>query len=324
MKILFYSFDYLTQSPIDYFLILSGDQLYNIDFHQIINFAIQSEADVVVAALPVPLEEATRMGILKVNDNHFITDFHEKPQEKDLLKTLISRLKPSEKTRAHTSKTSCYLGSMGIYVFRKKALYQIIKEDQSIDFGKHLIPRLVQEGRAAAFFYEGYWKDIGTIRSFYDANLALVDSSSPFDFYDEKRPIFSRNHNLPPAKFSNSQVKNALICDGAIIKSSKITHSIIGPGTVIEKDSVIKNSYLMGNSYYQSPVDAPPFLPSNPRIGEGCVIKGCIIDKNVTIGKRVKLLNINNLTNYDGKNIFIRDQVIVVPTGAIIPDDFII
>lgn len=316
--------DYLLESPVEYFLILSGDQLYNLNFRKMVRFAKEKDVDLVVASLPVTAQEASRMGILKVDSQDFITDFYEKPQDKALLQKLRSSSNVIERAGVDPSSKRQYLGSMGIYLFKRKALVDLITQDEREDFGKHLIPTKLQSGKVAAFLYDGYWEDIGTIETFYEANMALTEAQSPFNFYNEKQPIFSFRYDLPPAKWSHTQVKQALVCEGSILEADEISHSIIGPRTVIHKGSIIRDSYMMGNDYYVSTVSDHHRLPSTPHIGEDCIIHKAIIDKNVQIGKGVQLINKQKLSHFNGDNIFIRDGIIIVPRGAVVPDGFIL
>lgn len=317
--------DYLLESPVEYFLILSGDQLYNINFQEMIRFAQEKDVDVVVAALPVNGQDASRLGILKVDQNNNITDFYEKPQDKATLQKL--RSSPEVLERACRTTSTCkrqYLGSMGIYLFKRKALVDLLMKDVRADFGKHLIPTKVQQGSIAAFLYDGYWEDIGTIQSFYQANMALTNHEPLFHFHNETRPIFTSRYDLPPAKFSHTQIQQTILCEGAIIDADEISKSLIGPRAIIHKGSIIRDTYVMGNDYYTSTVCDVNRLPTSPQIGENCIIKKAIIDKNVHIGKGVQLINKQKLTNYDGENIYVRDGIIIVPRGATLPDGFIL
>lgn len=316
--------DYLLESPVEYFLILSGDQLYNINFQQMLSFAKNSNADVVVAALPVNVEDAKRMGILKVNEDNFITHFHEKPQDPAILNFLKSPSEVIERVGVPLASKRNYLGSMGIYLFKRKALADLLLKDEREDFGKHLIPTQVQTGRIAAFLYDGYWEDIGTIETFYQANMALTQPNPAFSFHDEERPIFTCRYDLPPAKFSNTQIKQTILCEGVIVEADEITNSILGTRTVIHKGSIIRDSYIMGNDYYESTVRDHHRLPLKPQIGENCIISRTIVDKNACIGKGVQLINKHKLTYYNSDNLFIRDGIIIVPRGATIPDGFIL
>lgn len=315
--------DYFIDTPVDYFLILSGDQLYNMDFEEMLHFAKESDADLVIASLPVVEKDTKRMGILQIDENNFISAFKEKPQDKTELDAM--RLSKSQMQRLEITSSSKlnYLGSMGIYLFKRKALIDLLLKDPREDFGKHLIPTQITEGNTAAYIYKGYWEDIGTIESFYKANMALTDLHPLFDCYDEDRKIFTSPTNLPGAKIFNTLVNNSIICEGAFIEADEINHSIIGPRTTIKKGCIIRDSYLMGNDFYD-PQIASPRLPEKFQIGENSIIRNAIIDKHVSIGNGVQLLNKSKLVNHDGDNVYIRDGIIVVPRGATIPDGFVL
>lgn len=316
--------DYLLESPVEYFLVLSGDQLYNINFSEMVSAAKTMDADVMIAALPVNSQDATRMGILKVNNRNFITDFCEKPQDPSVLQKLRSSNEIFERMGISSDSNRHFLGSMGIYLFKRKALVDLLMSDTREDFGKHLIPTQLEKGKVAAYLYDGYWEDIGTIETFYKANMALTTLNPPFRLHNESKPIFACRYDLPPAKFSDTQIKQSILCEGAIVEADELSHCILGPRTIIHKGSIIRDSYLMGNDYYESAVQDHSRLPPCPHIGESCIISRTIIDKNVKIGKGVQLINKQKLTHYNGENIFIRDGIIIVPRGAIIPDGFIL
>lgn len=316
--------DYLLEHPVEYYLILSGDQLYNINFKKMVAFAKKTDADLVIASLPVTAQEATRMGILKINAKDIVVDFYEKPKEQALLESLKSPREILEKAGVGSNSKKDYLGSMGIYLFKRKALIELLKQDLREDFGKHLIPSKLTSGKVAAFLYDGYWEDVGTIETFYQANMALTEPNPALKLYDEERPIFGYRYDLPPIKCSNAQLKQAILCDGCVVDADEITHSILGPRTVIGTGSIIRDSYIMGNDYYHSKVSDHPRLPVHPQIGDNCIICRTIVDKNACIGKGVQLVNKQKLTHYNGENIFIRDGIIIVQRGAIIPDGFIL
>lgn len=315
--------EYILETPAEYFLILSGDQLYDMDVRHLVDVAKKTDADIVIAALPVKAQRAGQLGILKVNSDGFVVDFHEKPQDKSLLKQLKVSAQTLKNAGLSPTIQQQYLGSMGIYLFKRKALVRLLQHDLREDFGKHLIPTCVKEGKVAAYLYNGYWEDIGTIGTFYQANLALTEENPVFDLYNKINCLFTSQTYLPPAKIFGTNVKQALVCEGAIIEANEVTHSILGPRTVIKKGSIIRDSYLMGNDYYHSPMDDYP-LPATPQVGSDCVIKKTIIDKNVQIGNRVKLINKKKLNNYQSDNLYIRDGIIIVPRGAVIPDGFVL
>lgn len=316
--------DYLIDTPVDYFLILSGDQLYNLDFTKMLRFAKKTNADVVIAALPVTSDDASRLGILKIDDNDFIVDFVEKPQERKVLDQFRSPLEVLRRAGVHAPSKRPFLGSMGIYLFKKQALLDLLNEDPREDFGKHLIPTQIAKGNIAAYLYDGYWEDIGTIESFYQANIALTSTKPPFDLYSTTSPVYSCRYDVPPAKISNAKVSQSIICEGSIVEGTEVTNSILGPRTVIKKGVVIQDSYIIGNDFYEPPKRGSQKLPSSFYIGENTVIKRTIVDKHTQIGENVQLINQKNLINYDGDNIFIRDGIIIVPCGATIPDGFIL
>ncbi|KAF3363274.1 Glucose-1-phosphate adenylyltransferase [Chlamydiales bacterium STE3] len=297
--------EYLKESPADYILILSGDQLYRMNFQEMLNYAIQKDADMVVASLPVDERCAKRMGLLKSDSNHNIIDFTEKPQDKETLEAFS--VGTGEKP---------FLGSMGIYLFKRKALFDLLEEDSREDFGKHLIQTQVKKGNVATYIYNGYWEDIGTVDSFFHANLNLTKPKPMFDCYNEISPIYSSTTTLPGPKLFNTEVCSSIISEGAFIEAKRITDSIIGPRTVIGKDTVIEQCYFMGNETYGTR------SKNNFSVGQRCVIKKAILDKQVIIGDDVHLTNANNCDFYDGDGIYIRDGIIIVTPGTTIPNGF--
>ena len=309
--------DYLTDTPADYFLILSGDQLYKMDFRHMLNFAVQTDADLVVASLPISKKDAPRMGVLKVDENNFITDFCEKPQEEHLLERMLSH-------HHHTlDKSDCpFLGSMGIYLFKREALRQLLEQDTREDFGKHLIPSKVRMGKAAAYLHEGYWEDIGTVGSFFNANMNLTRCTPTFNCHEEDWPIFSTRQNLPGARIHRTHIVDSIICEGSIVEADEVTNSILGPRTVVKKGSIIRNTYALGNDFYKPPIH-PGRLPGELHIGENCAIHNAILGKHVYLNN-VQLINKNKLDHYDGKHVYIRDGIIVVPCGTSLPDGFVL
>ncbi|HEV8052147.1 MAG TPA: glucose-1-phosphate adenylyltransferase [Parachlamydiaceae bacterium] len=314
--------NYLEDTHADYFLILSGDQLYQMDYNDLLQRARETDADMVISCLPVNEKDTSRMGIMQVDKGNFITDFKEKPQLEKELKQLILSKSQLNKFGINTKNLN-YLGSMGIYLFKRQVLIDLLMDDLGEDFGKHLIPHLVQKGRVAAHIHRGYWEDIGTIESFYSANMALTEDSPPFDCYNENWPIFTKPVTLPGAKVFDAQVSSSLLCEGAIIEAAEIINSIIGPRTVIKSGTKIHNTYIMGNDFFKTHQNNLR-LPSQLHIGKNCTINKAIIDRHVSIGNNVQLINKGNLSNYDGNNINIRDGVIVVQHGATIPDNFIL
>lgn len=305
-------------APVDYFLILSGDQLYNIDFQSMFEFAKEKDANLTIASLPVNETDAKRMGLLKISNDGYVTDFLEKPQSKDALHPFML----PRRILGEGEENPRYLGSMGIYIFKRQALIQLLKEDSREDFGKHLIPTEIKKGRTAAFLYDGYWEDIGTIESFYKANLALTGAYyTGLKMYDEKNPVYTHVNHLPGAKIKDTLVSGSIICEGSIVNAKAITDSIVGIRSVIRKGTVINNSVIMGNNYYFAPKHRA--LPAHFEIGENCLFDKVIVDEHVFIGNNVKLINQQKLQNYDSEILYVRDGIIVIPAGSHIPDNFV-
>lgn len=316
--------DYLLECSADYFLILSGDQLYNIDFREILQVAVERDADLTIAAVPIREEEASRMGVLKVEADGSVVDFAEKPSDPELL----DQFRVSHSTFQGLGFTSNanrqFLGSMGIYVFKREALWEILTRDTREDFGKHLIPGKVKEGGVTAFLYDGYWEDIGTIEAFFDANLALTQPSPELKCYDEAKRIYTASRDLPGAKIYDAHITESILCEGAVVYGSRVHHSILGPRTMVERGVEISDAVIMGANRYAPPPVTPRPQPEKYSIGEGSVIHRAIIDRNVHIGKGVRLVNEQGLDEYDGDLVYIRDGIIVVVRGASVPDGFVL
>jgi len=308
--------EYLIDTPGEYFLILSGDQLYHMDFRKMVGFARKNDAELVIASKTVDQSQVGRLGILQIDDDQFVTDFVEKPStEKELEGFTLS-------PRFNDFETDTYLGSMGIYLFKRKALIDLLLNDSREDFGKHLIPTQMKAGGVAAYIHEGYWEDIGTIGAYHEANLDLTRDLPKFNLYDDIFPIYTSRSDLPATKIRETEVNHSILCEGGIISASRIEGSVIGPRSVIKEGSVVKNSYIIGNNFYASPVPFSPKFPEKMEIGENCRIENAIVDKNVLIGKNVKLINKNALQHYDSRDVYIREGVIIVRQGAFLPDGF--
>ncbi len=293
----------ILKTPCSYFIILCGDQVYNIDFQSILKRAKETDADLMIASISVEEKEARRMGVLKIDKTDHILDFFEKPQD---AKTLSSFAIPNKEKPS-------FLGSMGIYVFKREALVALLQE-KGDDFGLHLIPLQIKKGKTFAYIYEGYWVDIGTIRSFHKANLDLVSGALCLNMYDEKNPIYTRFQKLPSPFIKNAHIANSLISEGSIIEASEIENCVIGLRSVIQEGTKIYSSILMENPSYS--------LSHKFSIGKNCLIKDTIIDEQVCIGNNVQLVNKKKLQHFDGNGIYIRDGIIIVPAGTNLPDNF--
>lgn len=320
---------YFSELPVEYFLILSGDQLHNIHFHEMINYALETQASMVIAAQPVSEKDARRMGVMKVaSGDTRIIDFYEKPGNSEVLSNYYTDDLTLQRL-GYNQNDKRYLGSMGIYLFRRDALFDLLQDDPRDDFGKHLIKTQMEQGDVHAFLYDGYWEDIGTIDSYYHANLALTrhgdDRKKGFQCYDEKNLILSKTHHLPGAKICNTVVAGSILCEGALIEAAEIHNSIIGVRSVIKSGTVIYDSILSGNESYERLSKHEPIV--RPSIGENCIIKKTILDENVTLGQGVHLINQQKYHHYDPSEgelpVFVRDGIIVVPRGTYLPDGFV-
>ena len=311
--------DYILRSSAEWFLILSGDQLYNMDLLEMLSFAKQKDSDLLIASLPVLEQEAKRMGLLKINDSSIITDFHEKPTDPEILKQY--ELSPSfvKKNGKNHSETH-YLASMGIYIFKRAALVELLKEEGD-DFGHDLIPKAVKKMRCAAYVYQGYWEDIGTISSYYNANLILTEGKG-LNTYEEENQIYSTPQHIPSAKLDGTSVSNSLIGQGGIIEAKEISHSVIGVRVLIKKGTIIKDSIVIGNRTYHPFLNQAMPADQYYSIGENCHIEKAIIDEESKIGNNVTLINKEGLDTYDGDGIYIRDGIIIVTSGTEIPDGY--
>ena len=302
-----------------YVLILSGDQLYRMNFREVIEQHINSGAEVTVATIPVSRNDANQFGIMQIDGKERITRFVEKPQEAALLDTL----KIDDSIRAKLgiqSGDDLLLASMGIYVFNRDVLERALAGNH-VDFGKHIIPGLIDTGRLYSYVYQGYWEDIGTIKAFFDANLDLVNEVPKFNFFDTQAPIYTHARYLPASKIVRGEMERAVISDGCIIIDAKINRAIIGIRSRIEPGAVIKNSIIMGHDSYETPNEIlakiargiPPL-----GIGKNTVVERAIIDKNARIGDNVHISPEGKPENYDGDNYYIRDGIVVVPKGGVI------
>ena len=313
----------ILKSSADYFLILSGDQLYNIDFQSMVAFAQEKKAELTIASIPVHEKDAHRMGILKIDPNCKVIDFVEKPKEATVLERFRLDDHFFKEWKIEPAREACYLGSMGIYVFKRKALIDLLDQDERHDFGYHLIDTAVRKEKTSAFIYHGYWEDIGTIASYYEANLILTHSAKGLDTYDEQHPIYTRPTFLPGPKIKSTVIKDSIICEGSIIEAQEITNCIIGLRSHIKKGTILRDTVMMGNHFYMPPTHERVPIPKDFAIGENCLIEKAIIDEHVWIGNRVKLINKEKKENYDsGQGVFIRDGIIIVTAGTRLPDGF--
>lgn len=299
----------IRSSRAKYVLILAGDHLYRMDYAAMARFHWDHNADITVAVQPVLKSEAHRFGILKRDAEYKLTDFAEKPRDEKLLQELVSRDDPEKP----------YLGSMGIYLFRTETLFDLLNNYPLDDFGSHVIPQAIKSLPVYGFDFTGYWEDIGTIRSFYETNLALTRPDAPFDFYDANAPIYGGTRFLPGTAIHNCKMKNVLLAEGCCIDNADIRDSIIGLRSQICGGVKIERSIIMGADYYVRP-DQGENSSVPMGIGENCEIEGAIIDKNTCIGKGVIIRSFPHGTDLDFDNWVVRDGIVVIPKSAVLKD----
>ncbi len=297
--------DRILSSTAEYVLILAGDQLYHMNYHEMINFAKKEDADLVIAALPVEEQEAKRMGLLKIDPLSHVIDFFEKPPDRKTLDMFALAPKPDHEQQ--------YLGSMGIYIFKKEALLNLLKQEGD-DFGKHVIPNQVKKGKTSAFIYNGYWEDIGTISAYYQANLALTDDQNWMQSYNETNQLYTPHNNMTTPLIKATAITNSLINQGALIEAKEVTHSIVGLKTWIKEHTIVRDCIITGEH-------CPTY---SVVIGKNCILQKAIIDSDVIIGDNVHLINQKNVQKFDSDYVFIRDGIIIITSGARLPDGFVI
>jgi glucose-1-phosphate adenylyltransferase len=317
------SLRHLAKMDFEYVLILSGDQLYQMDFSKMIEAHKKTGAALTIATIPVGEREAPEFGILKSNQENVITSFVEKPK-KEILKDWTSETGTEMKAQGRN-----YLASMGIYVFNKEILNQFLNEvhPNATDFGKEIIPDSIANYKVLSYQYDGYWTDIGNIYSFFEANIALTQDVPLFNLFDSAQKVYTRARMLPPAKVSGTIINKAILAEGCIIHAKEVTSSVVGIRARVGKDTVIKHTYIMGCDYYEN-IDqieqknkkGIPILG----IGERCIIEDAIIDKNCSIGNDVSIKGGAHLEKLDHPLYTIKDGIVVVKKGAVIPNGYII
>ena len=305
---------------VDHYLILSGDQLYRMDYSTFVDHHIASGADVSIGALPVDAAQAEGFGLMHTNDHGRIQEFREKPKGEELkamwVDTSRMGLAPEEALKRP------YLASMGIYLFSGKVMREALADHTQTDFGKEVIPGLLASKRMMAYVFDGYWEDIGTVGSFWECNLTLTDPVPPFDFFDGQNPVYTHSRYLPPAKLNGARSTRVLMADGAIVDDSELSRCVIGVRSVIRGGSRLENVVMMGADAFERPHDlARNNSLGRPDIGVGpnCLIRNAIIDKNARIGEGCRLSPTGLPEKWETDALFVRDGVIVVKKGAIVP-----
>ncbi len=306
----------------DLILILSGDQLYRMDFRDIIDQHIATGADVTIAAIPFPVSKVEGLGLMRVNDDLSIKAFVEKPKDPAVINSLT--ISPALEKKLEPCAEKRCLASMGIYVFSRAVLRESLANSMK-DFGKEVIPALLGKSKLYSYIFEGYWEDIGTVRAFFEANLALAQPLPPFNFFDRNAPIYTHPRYLPASKINRCNIDHVVIGDGCLVTDSTLKHSVIGIRSILGENSHFEDVVMMGADYYQTKLEVQADKDkARPRIGVGrnCRIKRTIIDKNARIGDNVSLSPEGKADGDYAHDVVIRDGILCVCKGAVIPSDF--
>ncbi len=302
--------------PDDWVLVLAGDHIYRMDYHAIFDFHEAKGADLTIGTVTVAKKEVNQLGIMRLKSDARIVEFKEKPELDENIKNFVIPENVRKEFNLKEDK-EFYLASMGVYVFKAKVLIDLLKGNEA-DFGRELIPRAINQVKSFGFVFNGYWRDIGTIRNFYEASLELTGKNPPFNFFSPEGRIFTRPRFLPPSNILSCQLKNVLLSEGCVMQGATIEDSVVGLRSVVREGSVIKKSVLMGADFYQVEEAERPRLELG--IGKDCLIENAIIDKNVRIGNGVVIQNKKGVQEADGENYFIRDGIVIVARGANIPN----
>ena len=309
----------------NYHLVLSGDQLYRMDFEAMLHAHWESGADATVCVIPRDEAMASSFGLLKLNRDGRVVQFREKPRGEALHEMQTDTTAFGLTSEQATQRP--YLASMGIYLFNHDALFSILADPSMIDFGHQVLPRTIQSFDVRGFLFDGYWEDLGTIEAFYRANIDLTSSAPHFDFNDMQSPIFTRSRFLPPSWIENCQLRDTMIADGSILRGAKVTNSIIGIRSVVNQDAVLERALLMGADYFEDErniaYNREHHIP-NIGVGRASVIRRSIIDKNARIGENVRIVNEGDVRETDGSGFYVRDGIVIIPQGVVIPDGTVI
>jgi glucose-1-phosphate adenylyltransferase len=307
-----------------HYLILAGDHLYRMDFAQMIEAHIETRADITIAAQPVDAGDATQMGIFRFDGDGQIVGFEEKPTAERLGQMGASL--PAGATFMPSDDERPFVASMGIYVFSREALIDVLQRNDYVDFGKEVIPASLSRLSVRPYLFRGYWADVGTIPSFYDANIQLTQRGTPFSFYDPNRPIFTRPRFLPASRFNGCDVRHSLVAEGCYLDECRLDDSVVGIRTRVDRGSRISRSVLLGADFYDSEEDAPAHRDGQPQLGIGrdVVLDRVIVDKNARIGDGARLVNEAGVDHADGPGYHIRNGIIIVPKGATVPAGIVV
>lgn len=310
---------YFLERPFDYYLILSGDQLYRMDFRVLLHQHIRSGADITLATKPVRRAQVAEFGVMQSGADRRIVRFVEKPKDDSVLNEL--RMSPALLAAIDSKPDEeLFQASMGIYVFNRDVLIECLNNDLA-DFGKHVIPQSIKDRHVNAFIFTGYWEDIGTVRAFYEASLDLTDIVPEYSFFDAGAPIYTHPRFLPGSKINGATLRQAIIADGCIISDAHLERCVIGVRSIIQSGATIRDSIVMGADYFEQDRQVDAKQPAIG-IGRNCVIDRAIIDKNARIADGVVITPEGKPANFDGDNYFIRDGIVIVPKNAVIPAGF--
>ena len=314
------------ETPCDCILILAGDHLYKMDYRNMIREHIENDAEITVAVLPVERDQVKEYGVLKTNPDGRITDFMEKPQKENEIHALEINGTTFRQSGIQPLGRS-HVASMGIYLFNKDVLVESLKDESKVDFGKHVIPASIEARKVYAHFFGGYWRDVGTIKSFYQANLELTQMIPEFDFYDESAQVYTHPRFLPGSKINSCVVQSSILCEGSVMTECEIQNSIIGVRSIVRSGAKILNSVIMGADHYETTDDQcinDENGLSSIGIGRGSIIRNAIVDINARIGCNVRIINQQGAKDYDGPNFSIRDGIVVVHRNAVLSDNTVI
>jgi glucose-1-phosphate adenylyltransferase len=309
---------YFLDREYDHYLILAGDHLYSMDYQRLIKFHMEKRSDITVGVLPVAREKASEFGILQLNGESRITSFLEKPKHQSDVDPFIAS-REWMRSQGHQSSGEEVIGSMGIYLFNRQVLVELLTETDHTDFGKGVIPHAIQTKQVSGYLFDGYWEDVGTIRSFYRAMMDLVVPCPKFNFYEGRRPIYTRPRYLPGAKITNCQVMESIINEGTVLEECRVEHSMIGIRARISHGASISHSIVMGADYFETAenlVENRRLGRPNIGIGRNCIIEKAIIDKNARLGEGVQILDRNRPMDLETENYTIKEGIVIVPKNG--------
>jgi glucose-1-phosphate adenylyltransferase len=306
---------HFAQYDADYYLILAGDHLYRMDYAALLDAHVERQADVTIAALPVTATDATGMGIFTFDWRGAIEHFEEKPNLERL--SALGRSAPAGSTFMPLDDAKPFVASMGIYVFTREVLFELLELEGGVDFGRQLIPAALEKYRVVAHLHNDYWADVGTVESFYDANIMLTEPGAPFSFYDHRRPIYTHARFLPPSRVNGTTLERTLLAEGCYVDQALVQDSVVGIRTTIGAGAQVRRSVLLGADSYDAPTHGHDSGVAMG-IGPGVELDRVIVDKNARIGEGSRLLNLQGLRHFDGPNYHIREGILIVPKDAVI------